>query len=47
MPVMLPVDADGRPLRPAILYADNRAHAEMVRMNEQLAGWESSASGGA
>jgi xylulokinase len=42
MPVMLPVDAEGRPLRPAILYADNRAHAEMVRMNEQLAGWESS-----
>jgi xylulokinase len=42
MPVMLPVDADGRPLRPAILYADTRAHAEMVRMNEQLAGWESS-----
>ncbi len=40
MPVMLPVDADGRPLRPAILYADTRAHAEMVRMNEQLAGWE-------
>lgn len=43
MPVMLPVDADGRPLRPAILYADTRAHAEMVRMNEQLASSESSA----
>jgi xylulokinase len=42
MPVMLPIDATGRPLRPAILYADTRAHAEMLRMNEQLAGGESS-----
>lgn len=42
MPVMLPVDANGRPLRPAILYADTRAHAEMVRMSEELAGSESS-----
>lgn len=37
MPVMLPVDAAGRPLRTAILYADTRAHAEMARMNDQLA----------
>ena len=42
MPVMLPVDAYGRPVRPAILYADTRAHAEMVQMNEQLAKWEAS-----
>jgi xylulokinase len=41
MPVMLPVDADNRPLRPAILYADNRAHAEMIEMNRQLNGRES------
>ena len=40
MPVMLPVDGDCRPLRPAILYADIRARAEMVLLNEQLAGWE-------
>src|SRR5829696_1745794 len=33
MPVMLPVDADGRPLRPAILFSNNPAHTEMVRMN--------------
>ena len=38
MPVMLPVDVDGRPLRPAILYADTRARAELALMNEQLVG---------
>lgn len=36
MPVMVPVDEDGRPLRPAILYADTRAHAVMDRMNDEL-----------
>ena len=36
MPVMLPVDAAGRPLRRAILYADTRAHVEMAEMNERF-----------
>ncbi len=36
MPVLAPIDEDGRPLRPAILYADTRAHAEMERMNDDL-----------
>jgi xylulokinase len=38
MPVMLPVDDRGKPLRPAILYADTRAHDEMTMMNRHLAG---------
>ena len=37
-PCLLPADAAGRPLRPAILYADTRARAELALMNEQLAG---------
>ena len=37
MPVMVALDADERPLRPAILYSDTRAHVEMRRMNEELA----------
>lgn len=36
MPVMLPVDREGRPLRPAILYADTRADAELVEINRYL-----------
>ena len=36
-PVMLPVDERGRPLRPAILYTDTRAHAEMAEMNVRVA----------
>jgi xylulokinase len=36
MPVFTPVDDQGRPLRPAILYADTRAHAQMMRMNQEL-----------
>jgi xylulokinase len=36
MPVMVAVDADERPLRPAILYSDTRAHTEMGRMNREL-----------
>lgn len=35
-PDMLPLDADGRPLRPAILYADTRASAEIASMNHDL-----------
>jgi len=37
MPVMAAVDDAGRPLRPAILYSDTRAHDEMDRLNEELA----------
>jgi xylulokinase len=37
MPVMLPVDAAGRPLRPALLYTDLRAHDQMAEMNARLA----------
>jgi xylulokinase len=37
MPVMLPVDAEGRPLRAALLYNDLRAHDQMVEMNARLA----------
>jgi xylulokinase len=33
MPVLVPVDGDGRAVRPAISYADTRAHAEMTAMN--------------
>jgi xylulokinase len=36
MPVMVPLDGDNRPLRPAILYADTRAHSIMERMNADL-----------
>lgn len=36
MPVMVAIDEDERPLRPAILYADTRAHAELERMNREL-----------
>ena len=32
----VPVDAQGRPQQPAILYADTRAHAEMTAMNARL-----------
>jgi xylulokinase len=39
-PAMLPVDADGGPLRPGILYGiDTRAHAEIEWLNHQL-GWD-------
>ena len=41
-PAMVPVDADGRPLRPGILYGiDTRAHAEVERLNREL-GWDGS-----
>jgi xylulokinase len=37
-PDMLPLDADGRPLRPGILYRiDTRAGAEIAALNQQLA----------
>jgi xylulokinase len=36
-PVLLPADADGRPLRPAILYGvDTRASAEIAELTEEL-----------
>jgi xylulokinase len=39
-PAMLPVDAQGRPLRPGILYGiDTRAHLEIERLNHEL-GWD-------
>jgi xylulokinase len=41
-PAMVPIDADGRPLRPGILYGiDTRAHVEVQRLNHEL-GWDSS-----
>ena len=34
---MLPVDADGRPLRPAILYGiDTRAHNQIEALNRDI-----------
>jgi xylulokinase len=45
MPVMVPLDANQRPLRPAILYADTRAHDEMGEMNRDLAPSGGSVSG--
>ena len=39
-PTMVPVDADGRPLRPGILYGiDTRAQVEIERLNREL-GWD-------
>ena len=38
MPVMAAVDDACRPVRTALLYADTRAHDEIVQMNERLAG---------
>ncbi|TVT61828.1 sugar kinase [Amycolatopsis rhizosphaerae] len=36
-PVLLPADAEGRPLRPAILYGvDTRAHAEIAELTAEL-----------
>lgn len=36
-PVLLPADADGRPLRPAILYGvDTRAGQEIAELNDEL-----------
>lgn len=36
-PCMLPVDQEGRPLRPGVLYGiDTRAHAEIEWLNEQF-----------
>ena len=36
-PVLLPADADGRPLRPAILYGvDTRATAEIDELTDEL-----------
>jgi xylulokinase len=43
MPVMLPLDVEGRPLRSAILYSDTRTIAEVAEMNERLAGEDSPA----
>ena len=38
-PCMLPVDAEGRPLRPAVLYGiDTRARDEIVSLNAELDG---------
>ena len=39
-PTMIPLDADGRPLRPGMLYSiDTRAHQEIERLNREL-GWD-------
>lgn len=39
-PAMVPVDADGRPLRPGALYGiDTRAQLEIERLNREL-GWD-------
>ena len=39
-PTLVPVDADGRPVRPGILYGiDTRAQAEIERLNREL-GWD-------
>jgi xylulokinase len=35
-PDMLPLDSDGRPLRPGMLYSDTRAGVEIAAMNQQL-----------
>ncbi len=35
-PTLLPLDRDGRPLRPAIIWMDRRAEAEAVRLAEML-----------
>ncbi|MDE3075154.1 MAG: sugar kinase, partial [Chloroflexota bacterium] len=40
-PNMLPLDATGRPLRPAILYDDTRAYAELAWLRREL-GWDRS-----
>jgi xylulokinase len=46
-PCLLPADADGRPLRPAILYGiDTRATAEIAELTERLGGEEIVARGG-
>ncbi|GAA4783974.1 FGGY-family carbohydrate kinase [Actinomycetospora chlora] len=46
-PVLLPADADGRPLRPAILYGvDTRATAEIAELTEEIGGEEIVARGG-
>jgi xylulokinase len=37
VPALLPLDADGRPLRPAILQNDARAAAEVAELRERLA----------
>jgi xylulokinase len=36
VPCLLPLDGQGRPLRPAILYADQRALAELAWVNDRL-----------
>lgn len=36
VPCLLPLDAKGDPLRPAILYSDNRALEELAWVNERL-----------
>jgi xylulokinase len=39
-PAMVPVDVNGRPLRPGMLYGiDTRAHAEIEQLNREL-GWD-------
>jgi xylulokinase len=38
VPCVLPLDADDRPLRPALLYNDARAHAEIAELERELAG---------
>jgi xylulokinase len=35
-PTMLPLNRDGRPLRPALIWMDRRAEAEAVKLQEQL-----------
>ena len=40
VPNLCPLDRDGHPVRPAILYRDNRAIQEAVWLREEL-GWES------
>ncbi|MEJ2888829.1 FGGY-family carbohydrate kinase [Actinomycetospora aeridis] len=46
-PVLLPADADGRPLRPAILYGvDTRATREIAELTEEIGAEEIVARGG-
>ena len=36
VPCVLPLDDDDRPLRPALLYNDARAHAEIDELSAEL-----------
>ena len=38
VPCVVPLDGDDRPLRPALLYNDGRAHAEIDELSAELEG---------